>query len=271
MSNNLEKDLTETNEPAEGEQTWENNDSTREVAENSNTQQQETQQPQKKEYTSKKDYRDIAEKSQKQIEWLRSVQDKRDAEYRKEMAELAPLKELWKRAEEERKSKELSGLATSNPAEYQKRLIDEAKSQLSQQFAPLQQQQDVQAVTQEANSYVNHMKTTYGEEVYKATEPIMGQILDNVRSNVGQNEARILAKNPDALMKMAVGEMYLAQYKNVQSSQQQGQQNQQRAIQFAKGTAKPNAPSQRAVNYETMSDADLKKAAYAELSRKYNS
>ncbi len=270
MSRNQEQEgLTENQEPVEQEQTWDNSDSsTRETTENSNAQAEPVNQevPAKREYTSKKDYKESYEKLAKQNEWLRSVQDKRDAEYRKELAELAPLKELWKKAAEERKNTELQGLAKENPAEYQKRLIEEAKAQLAQQYAPMQQQQTEQLAQQEASSYVNHMKTTYGEDVYRAAEPVMQSILENTAKTVGENEARLLAKNPDALMKIAVGEMYLDQ-----ASQQQGQQNQQRALQFAKGTARPSAPAQRSANYDNMSDADLKKAAYAELARKYNS
>ncbi len=270
----------ETQEPVEQEeQTWDNNDSSsNETTDNSNeVPQKETvkENPVEKKYTSKKDYKDIAEKALKQAEWLRSVGDKRDAEYKKQMQEIAPLLELYKKAEQEKKSAELAKLSTENPAEYQKRLIDEAKAQLSQQYAPLQQQQQNQATEQEASTYINQMKQAYGEEVYSAAEPVMGQILEYTRQEKGPEIARTLAQNPEALMEMAIGRMYVAEYKkfqqNSQQSQQQGQKNQQRAVQFAKGTARPNAPAQRNIPTDGLSDADLKKAAYEEIVKRFKS
>ena len=99
----------------------------------------------------------------------------------------------------------------------------------------------------------------------------MGEILSAVQETEGPEVSNLLAKNPDALMQMAVGRAYLLEMNNQTQQKQLGNQNQQKAVQFAKGSARPTN-SQRGQNrsYDTMSDDELERLAFEELARQQN-
>lgn len=257
LETNLEEGLPTENEPVQENQPQEQN-----------TQETPQQKQEKKEYISRKSREnEFSEKVLKQMEWLRSQQDRKFNELSKKFDAVNPLVESYSQFQKRQKEAELAKLSKENPQEYQKQLIEQAKQDL---MAGLQPQQTQETQGPSAEEHIAHLEQTYGREVLEPMAPIMGKILEETLKTDGPEITKQLAAHPDALMNMAIGQAYMEQYRGLQAAQQQGVRNQQRAQNFAKGTAKPSsAPVNKTTDYSNMSDEQLKKAAYAEIAKRH--
>jgi len=226
----------------------------------------------KKPYIKRQDrQREDSDKVIKQLEWLRSQQDRKFNELQKRFEAVTPIVESYNKYQQTQKQAELTKLSKENPAEYQKALIEQAKQEILAGQNPQQPQNSTPELGEKtAEEHVNYLRETYGQEILEPMAPLMGQILQATAQQYGPNIAKQLASYPDALMHMAIGQTYMEQYKGLKSQQAQGKVNQQRAQNFAKGTAKPNSAPVKATSYDQMSDADLKKAAYAEIAKRHS-
>lgn len=222
------------------------------------------------------------EKLEKSYNELRSFSDKRYNEslktmeaLKKELDFFAPYKDALAKAMEEKKQEELRALYEKDPLEAQKRLVADAtkaqEAQLRAQYEPVQQQMEQAKNAEFANQAIDYLQKTYGEEVYKAAEGPMEQILTETMQTQGPEVARLLAQNPDALFNMAFGRVAINYIRQNNATKAQAATNQNRAAQFANGVSKPNNVSSRQVsNANEMSDEELEKAFYAELAQKAN-
>jgi hypothetical protein len=95
----------------------------------------------------------------------------------------------------------------------------------------------------------------------------MAEIIQETIQYQGEQVANILAQNPDALFNMAVGRAYLSAMQTQNQNKQIGTQNQNKAVNFAKGTSKPVTGSKPVQGYENMNDAELEKLAYEQMAR----
>lgn len=224
---------------------------------------------------------DRLEKVERSYNELRSFSDKRYTEAQRQTQALQeqlkffePYKEALAKAIEEKKQQELKTLYEQNPLEAQKRIAEDAakqrEQQLMQQYAPMQEQlqkvQDEQFVSQ----VESHLETTYGKQMYEAAKIPMGQILETVGKENPQ-AAELLARNPDALFNMAFGQVAIAELKRMsqekKTATQVGQQNQNRATQFANGVAKPRSQRSQDSSFNDLSLSELTKLHYAELAK----
>lgn len=178
---------------------------------------------------------------------LRSSYDRKNQEYSKKIQELekrltgyAPyeqyLPELQK-ALQEKKQQELAQQYQQNPLQTQQQLMEQM---LNERLQPFQQQQIQQQNEQTVNQNIDWMKTTYGEEAFKEVSPIMGNILENVRQQQGEQVADILARNPEHLFNTAFGYLALQKIKEFNQNKQAGTQNKQQLAQVSAGISKPN-------------------------------
>jgi hypothetical protein len=214
------------------------------------------------------------EKLNKSYNELRSNSDRRYNEALQQQKQLqselqffAPYKEALKKALDEKKAQEQAALYQQNPMEAQRRMAEEIAAQ---KIAPIQQRYEQMEAVQQTNEVVNYLQQNYGTQAFEAMKAPMAQVLTNVTQNAGPQAAQLLARNPDTLMEIAVGQAYLAQIKSQRQAQVQGNQNQQKATRFAQGTAKPVASSNKNVtSFDNMTDAQLEAAAYAEMAQKY--
>lgn len=238
----------------------------------------------KKEIIKKKDYRDMYEKSQKSAEHFRQVNDRRFSETQKtikaleaQLQKFASYEKLLAQATEAQQKAELEKLAETNPAAYYQKLVELEVAKQAKAQQPQQQGQQEQPIDENyVENVIGYLQQSYGENIYKATEQHMARILTET-AQVNPAGYEMLRRQPDALMKLAIGEAYLAEYnQKMQQQQQQKQvatQNQQKALKFASGTAQPQSAGRRQTgtpsNYDSMSDAELEKLKNAELLKKW--
>lgn len=237
-----------------------------------NTQEKTAVEDTKREYVSRKDVQSKAEQAFKEIErlnkenaWLRSTGDRRDSEYKKQFERINPLLADYQKYQEAAKQKEMEALAKSNPAEFYKRSIEDAKKELQNGLNPQALQQEVVAGEIPFQEKVQYLQKNYEPEVLQAVAPAMDEVLARVQKlesegSLQKGATKILENNPDALLSMAIGERYLAEYRKSKQVNDQGKKNQERAQQFAKGTAKPTGGAPRQPSFDTMSDKELDQA-----------
>lgn len=290
MTQNNQEELALQENEVENESDSEASQENSEVTETTDTEttaeSTNSQEKAEKKYVSKKDYRDMYEKSLKSYEELRKLNDRRYQESLKIQKELqskvdrwSPYEKLLKEAVEAKRQSELKQLAESNPAEYQKKLIEMAKEEFleaqAQKTQPEQAEQSLAPLSDEQALQVrDYLQNNYPKEVFEFARPQMAQLMTQIESE-NPAAARQLERNPDALMAMVVGQAYLREVAEKMQQKQIGTQNQQKAVKFATGTATPTAPARKNVNpngdYNKMTDEQLREAAYAELSKRYNS
>lgn len=216
-------------------------------------------------------------KLEKSYNELRSFSDRRYSDSQREINELkkqlefySPYKDALTKALDDKRQQELANLYQQNPLEAQRvmaqQIAEQERQRIQEQMMPIQQKLAEFENKETIDRTVDYLQSTYGEQAYTAMRPVMSELLIETQQTQGPQVADLLARNPDALFQMAVGRAYMSEISKTQQKQQQGTVNQNKAVQFAKGTAKPAGPSQKAVtSYENMSDAELEKLAYAEL------
>lgn len=213
----------------------------------------------------KKDYKELYDKSQKSYEELRSLNDRRFNEMQKKLEFFSPYEQALKKALDEKKQAEMQGLYQQNPLEAQRRMAEEIAQQ---KMAPYQQQMESLMMEKQLGNTIEYLQTTYGQEAFNTLRGPMSEILNRTTQTQGQEVSNLLAQNPDALFKMALGEQFLAEVKNNNQAKQVGTANQNKAVQFAKGTAKPVGNSKgTTTGYENMSDKELEALAYEQLAK----
>ncbi len=184
-------------------------------------------------------------KLEKSAAEYRSFSDRKINELTEKLKQLEernkPLDAQNAKTEEEKRRIELAQLWNKNPLEAQRLLAEQAANA---KLEPLQQYIQQKQNEEIADSSINYLKTTYGDQAFKNTESVMATILDNTSKNLGKEASDLLVQNPDALFRMAVGEMYIQNMYKQADGKAAGAQNQEKALRFANGTARQSsAPS----------------------------
>ncbi len=263
QENSNQETVSQENNVENTEQNVENTE-TNETVTNENNGDNNQVKPEKRETRSDKQakaFRDLQSRYDREL-----IQHKQEqSKIQQELAVFAPYKEALLKALNEKKAKEQEELYAQNPMEAQRRMAEEIAQQ---KMAPIQQRFQEMQVREETDQAVNYLQSTYGKQAYDAMESPMAQVLESVAVNAGPEAARLLARNPDTLFQIAVGQAYMADLNARRQQQAVGNKNQQAAVKFAQGTARPGqATNRQATAYDQMDDKQLEKAYYEWLGK----
>lgn len=221
---------------------------------------------------SEQDYKQQLAMLMKEKENQRSFYDRQFNELRSQQQELLKHKELLAQIADLKKKSDLEQLKSSNPDEYQKRLMqDMIDEKLKAQTSAINEANpQMNIAPEQLNQMANEATKVLladpeiGEQRYKVMEPVMREILASAHpSNIP-----IALANPRELFWMAVGKQFMTEAAKGVQKQQQGVQQ---ANKFHAGTAKPVSTAKQASgSFDNMSDKQLEELKNAEILRQYN-